>query len=439
MNQRTRVILGVLVVLAIAGAVFWIRSGSTAPNGRLALAGDVRSDIRTISAPAIVYPTPDYTVGIPKPAGASAKPGPASAKRPASSSSKGLVVVAGMLTHVYVTEGDTVKAGDIVARFDTQLLELGVQQAKTASRKQHKDVAVLGKTIDKLGTASSKLATARGQIATAKAGLIKGRAALLKARKQVLAQRAMLLDAKAHRPQLQALLASLMQQAAQLPPNKVPAALKKQIKDLTTLLFSIDPGLKAISGVLKTIDTNLAKIAKGMAALPAAQAKINTAAKQLADAKVTLRGAKDVLSIVAKGSSIGIRLANARLGFAEVRTPVAGVVTFARRAGTAAMVGAPLVRVRPDGVQEVDTYLTAEQAAIVQIGSEADVAYDSSPGTVLHGKVSRFGASYVFPPTSFPTQVVHMTRALKVTITLDPGSSIPPGTPVDLSIQVAKK
>ena len=436
MNARTRGILGALVVLAIVGAVWWVRTSSATPSGRLVVAGDVRADIRTISAPTITYPTPDYTVGIPKPAGTTAS---SAARRGAAPTSSRSPVVAGMLTHVYVKEGDTVKAGDVVARFDTRLLKLGVEQAKTASTKSHKDVLVIGHAIDKLATASSKLATARAKIATAKAAILKGRAALLKARKQVLAQRKQLLALKRQRPQLKAQLAALQAQATHFPPGKVPPALLAGIAKIKAALAAIDPGLAGIAKGLVTIDTNLAKINKGLAQLPAAYAQINKAAKQLADAKVTLRDTKDVLKIVAKGSTIAITAANARLAFADVRTPVGGVVTFARLGGTVALVGAPLVRIRPDGPQLVDTYLTADQVAIVPVGTQADVTYDSAKGTVLHGTVTTFASTYLYPPTSFPTSVVHMTRTLKTTITLDQGSSVPPGTPVDISIKTTAK
>ena len=436
MSARSRVALGVLVVVVLLGAVFWIRAGSAKPAGRLVVAGDVRSDIRTISAPLITYPTPDYTVGIPKPAGSSA----GSAKRGGSTaSSSRQPVVAGMLAKVLVNQGDTVKAGDVVAEFDTKLLALGVEQAKTASRKSHKDVGVMSHNIDKLATASSKLATARAKIATAKAAIFKGRAALLKARRQILVQRAQLLKLKAQRPQLKAQLAALQAQAAHFPPGHVPPAIVQGIAKIQGLLAAIDPGLAGIAKGLVLINTNLAKINKGLAQLPAAYAQLNAAAKKIVDAKVTLRDAKDVLKIVAKGSNVGIRIANARLALAEVRTPVGGVVTFARQGGTVAMVGAPLVRVCYDGPQLVDTYLTSEQAQTIGIGSAADVTYDSSRGEVLHGKVSVIGSAYLFPPTSFPTQVVHMTRTLKVTIALNQDSSVPPGTPVDLSIATNTK
>jgi len=433
MNQSTRNVAVVVAALAVlAGAAWWSVARNATPAGRLLVAGDVRRDIRTVTAPAIVYPVPDYTVGIPKPAGTAAS-GPQ--KRGAAPVRSGQPTVSGMLTSVPVREGDHVKAGQIIAQFDTTLLNLGVEQSKTAASKAHKDVSVLSKTIDKLSTASGKLSSARAKIATAKTTLAKAKSALTKARKQLLAQQKKLLAAKAKRKQYEGILAALKAQAGTFPPGKVPPALRKQIADLRMLLASIDPGLAGIAKGLVTIDTSLAKVAKGAKALPKTSAQIAKAATQLADAKKQLHTAKDVLGIVANGQEIGVRLARARVLQASVRAPLDGTVTFARRGGTVAMVGAPLVRITADGPQRIDTYLTSEQVSMIRTGSAAEVTFDSAPkGTVLHGRISEIGSAFVFPPTSFPTQVVHMTRALKVTIKLDEGDVAPPGTPVDVSL-----
>ncbi len=430
-SSRNAAILVVLVV-AVGAGLLWTYTSNATPSGRLVVAGNVRPGIRTVTAPALTYPTPDYTVGIPQPAGAAMSP-----KKRASNSTptrNGLPVVAGTLATVTVTEGDTVEAGQLLAAFDTTMLDLGVEQARTAQRKARRDVAVMANNIDDLDDASSKLTTARARIATAKASLLKAKAALPRARKQLLAQRAKLLEAKARRPQLEAALAALKAQAAQFPPGQVPAAITKQIADLTKLLAAIDPGLAAIAKGLKTIDANIAKVDSGLAQLPAASAQIVSAEAKLADAKTQLRNAKDVLGIVADGSAIGVDIAKARRTQALVHSPLDGVVTFARRAGTVAMVGAPLVRIADTAPQRIDTYLTAEQVATVGVGSDVDITYDSAQGEALHGTVSEIGSAYVFPPTSFPTQIVHMTRAVKVTVLLDEGETAPAGTPVDLSI-----
>jgi multidrug resistance efflux pump len=425
-----------LAVVALAAAAVWLYARTAAPRDRLELAGNVRPGVRTVSAPALTYPTPDYTVGIPKPAGAPVS-AMASGKKGSGkpSASMGQPVVAGTIATVTVGQGDTVEAGQVVVQLDTTMLDLGVEQARTAAAKARADVRVMAANLDDVDSAKTKLSDARGQLATAKSSLLKARAALTKARRRLLAQQAQLLELKAQRPQLEAALAALKAQAAQFPPGQVPPALAKQIAQLEKVLASIDPGLKGIAAGLEKVDANLAKVNDGLAKLPSASARIVSAAGRLADTKTQLTNARSVLEIVADGQALGVQVAEARRSQATVRSPYAGVVTYVRPAGTVVMVGAPLVRIAESGPQRVDTYLTAEQAAQVRVGSKAEVRYDSAPvGTVLLGRVSEIGSAYVYPPTSFPTQIVHMTRALKATVELDEGDAAPPGTPVDLTI-----
>jgi hypothetical protein len=102
------------------------------------------------------------------------------------------------------------------------------------------------------------------------------------------------------------------------------------------------------------------------------------------------------------------------------------------------MVGAPLVRVRPDGPTEIATYLTADQLALVGVGTAAIVDFDSNSAGPLAGHITAIGDRAVVPPTPFPTSIVHMTRAVRVTIRLDGKSTAPPGTPVDVSIRAGR-
>lgn len=420
------------VLLLLAGAWWW-QAGRAGTDERVLVAGSVRPDTRVVSAPAIAYPAPDYAVGIPKDAGSSADGG--TRKGAGAAPRTGQPVVAGMLERVLVREGDRVAAGDLVAEFDSAMLDLGVEQAQADEVKARKDVTVLGEKLDDLDDARDDLSTARVNLATAQRTLNSAKSALLKARKQLLAQQKKLRGVRAQRPQLEAALAALNAQAATFPPGQVPAALQKQIAELTGLLASIDPGLAGIARGLRKVRSNLARVERGLAALPGARARIASAEERLDDAEEQLRGAKDVLGVVADGQAVAVRLAKVRRSQAAVRSPLDGVVTFARRGGTVAMVGAPLVRVRADGPQRIDTYLTAEQVAQVAVGSPAEITFDSARGTVLSGHVREIGSAYVFPPTSFPTRIVHMTRTLKVTVELDEGASAPPGTPVDISIR----
>jgi hypothetical protein len=53
---------------------------------------------------------------------------------------------------------------------------------------------------------------------------------------------------------------------------------------------------------------------------------------------------------------------------------------------------------------------------------------------MVRGSIARVAGLAEVPPTSFPTSIVHMTRAVRVTVSLDGSSTVPYGTPVDITI-----
>lgn len=469
MNRRN-VILGIglaAMVALVVGIV--VRSLSGPPADRMLVAGDVRSVVRTVTAPGVSYPIYSYSVQVVSNAAPGAKTlttnvtvvsGPQASAT--ASSNAGMPVVAGRLSAVNVKVGDHVTTGTVLAQLDTQTLDLGVIGAKISAAKTKTTVTVLNNgidtildNIDKLETGrealaagKAALATGKVKLAAAEVQLAKAKATLLKAKAGLLAAQKKLLDAKAHRSELEAELANLKAQAATYPPGGVPAALQTQIAQLEGLLASIDPGLAKIAANLKQVKAGLAKIAVGEAQLATAQAalvtgaaklatgeaQLNKAADALDTAKTQAYKARDYLKIIAGGANVGVVMAEAKRDQATIVSPVSGTVTQAPTAGAVACKGAPLVRIRPDDAALVDTYLTGEQLSAVHVGSIADVSFDSDGGHVMHGTVITIGSDAEYPPTSFPTNVVHMTRTVKATLRLDSGDQPPPGTPVDIAI-----
>lgn len=433
MNRRnllSAVALALMVV--VVGAVI-ARSLSGPPANRLLVAGDVRAVVRTISAPAISYPTISYSVQVPS----NAAPGAHVAvlnetlisggvsSRPSTRAAGG-PVISGTVSSASVRVGDHVTTGQVLAQLDTKLLDLGVQQAKINATKTETSVRVLDNGIDTILDNIDKLVTARAALATGKAALAAGRLQLAKAKATLLAARAGLLDAQAARMKLEEALAGA----------KSPA----EIARLEAALAKI-PSLPTIAAGLDGVGAGLAQVAAGEAKLAAAAAQLAAGAAQLAAASSALHTAKtqaikarDYVRIIAGGASVGVTLAEFKRDQATIVSPVSGLVTQAPTRGTTAIVGAPLVRIRPDATAVVDTYLAGEQLSAVHLGSVADITYDSGGGRVLHGTLETIGSEVVYPPTSFPTGIVHMTRTVKVTFRLDSGDAPPAGTPVDIAI-----
>ena len=400
-NRTWRAILILLAVSAVGG-LLWINYSQRPIPGKLAVAGSVRNTISTVQAPTIAYPAIDVTVGIPKPPSAAMSAPKRTGAQPMASQ---MPTVSGALEAVYVRQGDNIATGQPVAQLNTALLDLGVAQAKAASKSAHAQVAVMGENINTITDNQAKLVDAKAQLATAE--------------KQLTAAKTLIQTGKAQ------LVAGIAQLEATIngphPPGPwPPAPLVAQLAQLKATLSALVVGE--------------AQLATAEGALATGKSKLATGASALRDAKVKARNARELLGLVAKGQDILIDVAEYRKGQATIVSPVSGIVTAARESGSVAMVGAPIVRVRPAGRTEIDTYLTPAQLDLVHVGSRAEVTFDSNTAGTLHGTVARIADSVAYPPTSFPTDVVHMAKTVRATIILDEGDWAPPGTPVDVLI-----
>jgi HlyD family secretion protein len=402
-NRRLAVIALVLAVLAIAtGVGIYARSASAVPAGIIAVAGDVRAVDDVVRAPAVTPPSPDYTVGITTTGTAAPTKRPAGTGAPVVSRG---AVVSGFLAEVLVSEGSRVSTGDVLARLDPVMLDLGVASSRAAAAKARAGLDVLEHTISKLETARGKLITGRKALRTARGSLSATITVLVR-------QRASL---EASITAIQAIVAQPGGPPPHVPPYPVLLA------SLQGALSGLNAGLVGARTGLHTIDANLAKLAKGLA-------QMDTALHKLRDARKLAR-------VNIESADVAVRLAEARRGIATITSPESGLVTFARLPGTAVMVGAPLVRIRPDRPTLVDTYLTTDQLVLAPVGTRVTVDFDSNAGAPLTGRVAVIGDAAFVPPTGFPTAIVHMTRAVRVTIELDQGETAPAGTPVDIEIR----
>jgi multidrug resistance efflux pump len=405
MNRR-----GVLITVAVAavavavGLALYSKSASAATPGIIAVAGDVRVDESAVLAPAITYPTPDYTVGIPTTATAAPKKRTSGAGGPTSR----LPVVSGFLGQMLVSEGSHVTSGQAVAQLDTTMLDLGVRQAETARTRAQASLRVLDKNIDKL--------------ADTRVTLIKTRATLVKTRASLAATIAVLAKTRASLVASIAVIQRIVDQPGGPPPNNPP---------FPVLLQGLKQGLANLSKGLAGARLGLAKLDQGLG-------KLSTGLTQLDTARAQLTRVRRLAVINADAQDVAVTLAEAARAQATIVSPIDGVVTYARPAGTAVMVGAPVVRIRPDGPSRVFTYLTSDQLTQIAVGSAATVTFDSNPGSPVAAHVSFLGDEADVPPTSFPTSIVHMTRAVRVTLELNDGRTAPPGTPVDIEISVGR-
>lgn len=392
-----------MLVAAIVTAGLLVWSGAPADDGAIRVAGSVRSEIRVVTAPA-------RSGGATMPA------------------------VAGLLATVDVAVGDRVDSGQVIATLDTALLDLGVDKARAAEAEARAKVGVLDAGLDDIEDRRAELADAKGDVADARAKLTKAHSELKATRAKLVASKAAALEGRAD---LQARIATLERligsgNATSTPPAPTP---QQTLAALRAKLVEVEKGIVKLDAGIAKVDSGLAEVAKGSRKLSSAAGQVATGESALKDARAQLTTAREVTAIVAQGRSLGIRAAEIARDASVITAPVTGTVTFARTAGTVAMVGAPIVRIRPDDLPAVDTYLTAEQVREVSSGDPVELTLDSFPERIVRGNVSALGTRYRYPPNTFPTELTHMTLVVPVTVTFPPDSALPPGTPVDLVIR----
>lgn len=360
-----------LVLAALLGGLAWVASA------RLASTDPARSGRLIVSASVRSDP-----VSVLAPSLAATR----------ASASAGQPAVAGRLVSVDASAGARVQAGQVVARLDDAALALGVTAAEAAARGAHAKVRMIDDGLSTASTNATKLADAKRKLDTTLAQVRSTRADVVRN------------------------LAQARELAAHMPPVLPPG-----VPDPRLLVAKLE-------AALKQIDAGVAKAVAG-------RAKLDTAAAKLSDARSQLRGLRGVAVLAADASDAGIEVAQARRELAVVRAPYAGLVTWTAEAGTVVFVGGPIARMLPDGPVLLDTYVDAAQAKLVRLGSTADATIDSLPGESYPGRVSAIRPVYEYPPTALPTSLIHMTRAFRVTVTLDDTAApLPPGTPADLTI-----
>lgn len=125
-------------------------------------------------------------------------------------------------------------------------------------------------------------------------------------------------------------------------------------------------------------------------------------------------------------------LAGTGLSLAVLTAPEDGYVVQVADVGAVLAPGATAVLLRPEP-DRVTTFLAPEQLAQVCVGDRVTVRGDWMT-TPLTGKVARLGTEADYPPTSFPTDEVHLTRAVGAEITLEAVGELPVGVPLDIRI-----
>lgn len=289
--------------------------------------------------------------------------------------------IAGKLKEVLVEEGISIKEGLVLAKIDSTIQALQVQQAESA------------------------LASARESSKQTKTG----------SREQQIAQ------AKAGVEQVDALLKGAKESSANAQDNlkrielleKDGGATTQQLLDAQTRNNVAQAQVEAYNAQKKSAQEQLALLKDGS----------TTEAINIANAGVSQ-------------AMTNLEIAKAQLGKTIIYAPMEGILTDVNfKKGEFVSPGTALFTVLDPQDLWIKVYVSEKDLPRIKIGQKADVFVDAYPGRRFVGKVSYISSKAEFTPKNLQTaeERVNMVFAVKIRIT-DDNEQLKPGLPADVKI-----
>ena len=414
--------MGIVVVLAAALA-------ACAVPDAWALSGRVTAVETTIDVPTLTQPRVNPDAGFP----------PTSTSPQAPRRDAGIARVASVLVRV----GDEVSAGQELLRLDDAALAAAVGSVRADAALARTQVAVLAQRIADAADATTELTDKRQEATDALRTLQDTRrtlvANLAKARTTLPTLKANRATVTTQLATATAGLAQLDAQLAGVPPGMpAPAALVEKrgqvaaaVVTLTEAKAKLDAGIAQLETGIPQMESGLVKLDEGIAKVRDGLDTIADAEQTLAEARHQLAGAKAIAEIAVTSADLAVLVAEQQRSATSITAPTSGIVVAVATIGDVLAPGATAVVVR-DTARTVETWIAPERAADLCLGDPATVR---SGGATLPGRVVRVGAEAEYPPAWVATSETHLVRAVRVTVALDPTSTMPnPGTPVDLTV-----
>lgn len=131
-----------------------------------------------------------------------------------------------------------------------------------------------------------------------------------------------------------------------------------------------------------------------------------------------------------------LELANTRLGFAELASPLNGyVLVKSALAGEVVQIGAPVFTVVDLNNIWVTAYINETDLARVKLNQQADVVTDTYPGKKYKGRVSFVSSEAEFTPKTIQTTEERVKLVYRIKVMVDNSSlELKPGMPADAYI-----
>ena len=412
-------------------------AGCGAPSTELRLQGQVDDRTVAVTVPQLVWPAVNLDAGF-----ATTGNQPADDASP-TAAQLGLGAMA-TLTRVEVAEGDPVSAGQPVAGLDDRLQRAALAVAEADARVATAQVGVLDARLKDTADAQAELADKRAEVVDTLAELKKKRREVTDAIDELTSTRTDLrkqrAQAAAGRKELTARRAEVAGQLAALPPEsparepleQALAQLDAKLAEVNAGLSKLDAGLRKLDSGLKQARSGLSQIKDGIRKATDGLSDLDEAAADLRDARAELTRLRRLARVAAQTADVPVQLAESRVAETAVSAPEAGTVIWAAPVGARLAPGATVAVLRLAGPARATSWLSPAQAEATCLGDPAAVHTDWGTEPIP-ARVTRLGVSAEYPPTSFATDEVHLTRAFAVEVTTD--TDLPAGVPVTITIE----
>ena len=477
-HQASQPLRRAATVLPVVASLVLGLFGCAEASDRIQVSGSVDDDLVTAEAPQIDIPGPDLDAGFAN-AGAGTSGLPATGGQAVAPSSPGGAAAPSGRWHrvatVEVREGDQIQAGQVLVRFDSELLRANIGVAQADARVAVSQVPVLDSAIEKtfdkerdINSALRKINKAIRQLQNTRAKLS---VQLAQARRQLPQLKAKRAQVETQKDELNGRLRQVNQQlvelrrlaqlAGQRPHTSAPATTpappdreqllaaipelqraRNQLQNGLNRLNQADSQLSAaissLNNGIPRLERAIRQIGEGLAEARTQRTKLRKARSKIIDARAELRRTRKLAVVAADAATVGVDLAENQRLLSTVTAPASGLVVEVATVGEVVATGATIATIRQGSTTSLTTWLAPAQVAQICLGSQASVHADWMTGQALAATITLIGDRADYPPTAFATDEVHLTRAIPVRLTQTRASGqpqpLPPGAPVDIEI-----
>lgn len=349
------------------------------------------------------------------------------------------VTPAGIVTRLFVTEGQRVKIGAPLAKVDDRLLRLALKRNRATLAQARANVLVIEKRIADIKYKQRQVAQARVKIADGRQQLADGRAKLAAGLEQIAAGQQRLAAEKAKLSSMKIpTLPKIPSHPTSGTPTPMPPGGMPKLPNIAALKAKLAAAEAQLASARAQAEAGFGALQTASAKLDEAEAKLDDAEEKLAKARRQLAAAFKLAHVSVGLARTAVAASGTQLKRSLVRAPAAGLITaIATHAGELAFSSQPLVTISRTGTVKLLLYLPPDEVRVVRQGQRADVIIDTFANRAFVGHVNLIGSTVEFAPSNTSTERVYFSNVQAVTLHVDnPDGILKDGMPADAAISI---